>query len=191
MSADRITGLLRRVFRRALDTSTPSQQVQIESLADEVHGDVEELQPYGLATAPPDDVTEGLAAFVGGQSDHGVVLGWFDKLFRPRDLLPGEIKLYSKFGQTVFLDAAGGVLITDAAGSTYDMRAGAITLTPSAGTVLVQGNIHATGGLLVDGPSHMVGALHSDVDVTAGAISLIGHVHGGIVAGGGNTAVPH
>lgn len=168
-----ITGLLRRVFRRALNTSTPSQQVQIESLADEVHGDVEELQFYGFTSAPPAEVTEGLAAFVGGQSDHGVVLGWFDKIFRPKNLLPGEVKLYSRFGQTVFLHAAGGVLITDAAGSTYDMRAGVITLTPGAGTVQVVGSIHASG------------------DITAGAISLSTHVHGGVVAGGGNTAVPH
>lgn len=91
-------GFIRRVFRTALTHTTPTQQAQVESFADEVHSDVEQLEPYGLTARPPADVNEGLAVFVGGQSDHGVIMGWFDKAHRPNDLQTGEVALYAQTG---------------------------------------------------------------------------------------------
>lgn len=197
MSADRLLGMIRRVYRRALDATTPSQQVQVESLADEPHRDVEVIEDYGLSAVPPADVDEGLAVFVAGESDHGVVIGWFDKVHRPRDLVPGEVKLYSSFGQTVFLDKLGQVVITSASGSTTQMLAsGDIVHTPSSGKMKVIGDLEVTknvkagkGMTAVDGISS-VGAIHSDTDVTGGAISLVNHLTTGVVPGAGLSGGP-
>lgn len=173
MSNDRIFGLVRRVLRRSITTTTPSAQAQVESLADEVHNDVEFAESYGETACPPDDVPEGIALFVGGQSDHGLILAWLDKAHRPTGLEPGETVRYSVFGQRIKFDKLGQVLITSGAGSTIQMEAsGDIVFAPASGVMKVNGRIEATE------------------DVTAGTVSLQSHVHGGIEPGGGNTGGP-
>ncbi|HYW57671.1 MAG TPA: phage baseplate assembly protein V [Polaromonas sp.] len=185
MSADRIAGVIRRVFRRSLDSSTPNVQVQVESLAEEAHSDVEVMETYGDTAVPPDDVQEGLAAFVAGESDHGVVLGWFDKTHRPTDLLPGEVVKYSVFGQRIKFDALGQVLITSGSGSTIQMLAnGDIVSTPSSGVMKV------TGALQVSGNISSGGTISALIDVVAQAISLVTHRHSGVDPGAGNSGGP-
>jgi phage gp45-like len=111
MSADRIFGLVRRVLRHAIDTATPNVQVQVESLADDLHGDVEVLETYGLTAHPPATVAEGLAVFPNGESDHGIVIGWFDKAHRPAGLKAGEVQLYSVHGQNELFDEDGQITL--------------------------------------------------------------------------------
>lgn len=191
MSFDRIAGLVRRVFRQAIDTTTPSQQVQIESLADEPHRDVEVLQPYGVEANPPADVTEGLGVFVGGESDHGVVLGWFDKAHRPKGLKPGEVKFYCVFGQTIFFDELGQVTITSASGSKTEYLAnGDIVHTPSSQKMKVVGQLEVTKGITAVLGISSQGDIHADGDVTGGAISLRTHKTTGVVPGAGLSGNP-
>jgi phage baseplate assembly protein V len=191
MSFDRITGIVRRVFRRAVDPSTPSQQVQLESFADEPHRDVEVIEDYGLTAVPPPDVVEGLALFIAGESDHGVVIGWFDKTHRPTDLQPGEVKLYAAFGQSVFFDKLGQVVITSATGSKTSMLAnGDIVHAPSSQKMKVIGDLEVTKGITAVEGIDSQGEIHSDVDVTAGAISVLNHHHGNVINGGNITDPP-
>lgn len=191
MSFDRLTGIVRRVFRRAVDPSTPSQQVQLESFADEPHRDVEVIEDYGLSAVPPPDVLEGLALFIAGESDHGVVIGWFDKTHRPTDLQPGEVKLYSAFGQSVFLDKLGQVVITSATGSKTEMLAnGDIVHTPSSGKMKVVGDLQVTKGITAVDGINSQGVIHSNNDVTADTISLKTHLTTNVVPGGGLSGGP-
>lgn len=111
MSSERIFGLIRRVLRRAINTDTPNVQVQVESSADEPHSDVEVLETYGLTTHPPESVPEGIALFLNGQSDHGIVIGWLDRAHRPAGLKAGEVQLYSVHGQNALFDKDGQVTI--------------------------------------------------------------------------------
>jgi phage baseplate assembly protein V len=172
-------GYVRRVLRTLIDTSTPSTQVQIESLADELHSDVEVAESYGLTACPPDDVTEGVALFVGGQSDHGLVLAWLDKTHRPRNLKKGEVLLYTSFGQRIKLNDQGEIIMTSQSGSTFSMLAnGDITAVPSSGEMHVTGKVIATGDVI------------TPADVIAGAIHLKTHKHGGVTAGGAQTGLP-
>lgn len=168
-----LSGLLRRVIRHAHTTDTPSVQADIESLADERHRDVEVLESYGYTASPPDAVREGLAAFVGGQSDHGLVLGWLDKTHRPRGLKFGEVCLYASHGQTLLLDDLGQVVATSKAGSTIKLLAnGDVQVTPASGVMRLTGSLRATG------------------DVVAGSVSLQDHVHRGVQVGPGLTQKP-
>lgn len=168
-----LSGLLRRVIRHAHTTTTPNVQARIESLADEHHADVEVLETYGYTASPPDAVREGLAAFVGGQSDHGVVLGWLDKTHRPKDLKPGEVCLYASHDQTVLLDELGQVVVTDQQGSTLTLLAnGDVRIAPASGVLRLTGSLRATG------------------DVVAGGVSLQDHVHRGVQVGPGLTQRP-
>jgi|GEM_PF-7064399 phage gp45-like len=111
MSADRIFGLVRRVMRITTNTDTPNVQVQLESAADDVHNDVEVLETYGFTAHPPTSVPEGLAVFPNGESDHGIVIGWFDKAHRPTGLKAGETQQYSVHGQNQLFDEDGQITL--------------------------------------------------------------------------------
>jgi phage gp45-like len=127
-------GVVRRVYRRLFDSSTPSNQVQIESLADDIHNDVEVAEPYGFTAYPPEDVPEGVAVFPSGESDHGIVMGWFDKVHRPRTLLAGEVMLYTRRGHRVYLKDDGSMMLTDQQGSTFELAVnGDVKVVPASG----------------------------------------------------------
>ncbi|MES2685736.1 MAG: phage baseplate assembly protein V [Pseudomonadota bacterium] len=191
MSTDRIFGLVRRVLRRSIDTNTPSVQVQIESAADELHGDVEVVEDYGKTTNPPADVTEGIGLFVAGESDHGLVIGWMDKLHRPKGLEPGEVCFYAVFGQRIKFDKLGQVLITDQTGSTVLLDAsGDIVQTPSSGILRVNGTMEVSGGINAVGAITTAGSVNAVGDVIGDGVSLSNHVHPGVQPGMGNTGAP-
>ena len=174
-----LTRLIRRVLRQSIDTSTPGVQAQVESLADEVHREVEVLETYGVTACPPDDVPEGLAVFVGGEADHAMVLGWLDRIYRPRGLKPGEVALYSMHGQRVFLDELGQLTLSDKAGSTVLLaQDGTVTITPAAGQLTINANVTIDGTVNASG------------DVVAGSVSLQGHVHPGVQSGQAKTGKP-
>lgn len=194
--------LLRRITRLAIDTTTPSVQVNVESLADEVLSDIEVIEPYGMTTCPPDDVQEGMCFFTGGELDNGVALGWLDKVHRPKGLKPGEVKFYSKFGQSIFFDENGNVKIEDGTGSTIDMVDGKVTITPSSGECIVQGTLTVTqgisggGGATITGDVKATGNVEADQNLKAGSDAEIGgksfngHKHGGVAPGGDETTPP-
>lgn len=174
-----LMNLMRRVLRQSFDATTPGAQTQVESLADEVHREVEVLEPYGLAVHPPADVVEGVATFIGGESDHGIVLGWMDRTHRPTDLQPGEVCHYSSHGQTIKFDQLGQVVVSDRSGSRITLHQdGSISIEPSAGRLRVVADVQVHGGITATG------------DVVAGSISLQNHVHGGVRSGLSQTSTP-
>lgn len=182
--------MIRRVLRNSADSNTPSQQVSVDSSQDETHNDVECLETYGFTAHPPASVNEGLAVFIGGQSDHGIIVGWFDKSARPKGLTPGEVNLYASFGQTIFLNKDGEIVVTSASGSTVTLsKDGSVTIAPSGlktfvvGDLLVSQNIIATGGIGTGGQVpgagnvSVSGSIRAVGDVLSGTISLDNHTH--------------
>ena len=186
-----LMNLIRRVMRQSVDTSTPGVQVQVESLADEIHREVEVLEQYGMSACPPDDVPEGLALFLGGQSDHGVVLGWFDRLHRPKDLKPGEVIWYSSHGQSLFFDDQGQVTLKDKSGSQILLASdGSISIVPSNGKLSIAADVTISGSVTAGGNMAASGNVTAGGDVSTGSISLQRHVHGGVRTGSGSTLGP-
>jgi phage baseplate assembly protein V len=117
----------RCTIHRANDASKV-QTVQVELLKDEVRDGIERYQNYGFTSVPLPGM-EGVAVFVGGDRSNGVVLAIGDRLYRLRDLQPGETAMYDDLGQKVHLT-----------------RAGIIAATPLNATVSADGDIDLTAG---------------------------------------------
>jgi phage baseplate assembly protein V len=105
----RVKGMIRRLVRHDIYPDLPGQEHLVEVLEGELHDNVETAETYGHTAVPPDDIVEGIAAFLGGNSDHGMILAWLDKTYRPKDLLPGESAIYHAEGH--FIKMRNGGLI--------------------------------------------------------------------------------
>lgn len=92
--------MLARGIVTAVDSSTKLQTISVSLLADEDKGGLEHFETYGLTSNPPDGL-EALAAFIGGDRSHGVVIGVGDRLFRLKGLARGEVALYTDEGDVI------------------------------------------------------------------------------------------
>jgi len=137
-----------------VDDSTGTQRIQATVLAGETVDQIERLSEYGFSSVPLAGASA-VILFAGGNRSHGVVIATDDARHRAHGLSAGEVCIY---------DAAGSKILLGSDGS--------ITITPSRGTLTVNGAIAATG------------------DVKAGSISLKSHVHSGVQSGGSNTGGP-
>ena len=77
----------------------------IELLAGEKRRGVEFLQQFGFSSRPKGDV-EGVALFVGGRRDNGVVIATRGEC---PDLEEGEVRVHSPFGSSITLKKDGSV----------------------------------------------------------------------------------
>ena len=69
------------------------------------------LQDYGFCSAIPVD-SELAVVFIGGHNEAGIVVASDSTVYRDTSLEDGEVKIYSKFGQSIKLGADGSVLIS-------------------------------------------------------------------------------
>ena len=127
MASSNVSRALRPLWRRVLSAvgrgfvslATDDQeleQLQLKLFAGEVRGDLEVLGHYGLASAV-EPGAEAVVVFLGGNRDAGVIVSADDRRYRPRDLAPGEVRVYSRFGSSVRLLADGSVEIKPANGT--------------------------------------------------------------------------
>jgi phage gp45-like len=146
---NRVMLMLARFVLTGLDDSTDYQVAQIRTGDKEVLGGLLRLQNFGF-TSRPKPGGAGIAGFIGGNRDHGVVLVLDDGRYRVR-LQEGEAAVYNAFGAKVVLKADGSIEATPAAGQPFK----------------------------VNGPIQASGIIHSDIDVTASITntSLKTHVH--------------
>ncbi len=61
---------------------------------------------------------------------------------------------------------------------------------PTGDETIHHGDLHIEGDLRVTGEITATGRIHSNVDVTAGTVSLMNHVHGGVKRAGEKTNPP-
>ena len=204
----RIGLLLSRGLGWMSDSSTPLQTLQIELLKGEVLDGIEHLEPYGF-TARPLAGYHPLAASLGGNRDHTVVLVTTDRRYRKKDLATGEVALYTDEGDYILLKR--GRIVEVVAGAKMKVTAPDVEVIASTkvmlttplvecstdlkvnGTATVIGAIIGQGGLAVSGGGGATVAGNMAIsggNVTADGISLKTHVHGGVQAGSGLTAAP-
>jgi phage gp45-like len=104
LSARLATLIGRCILRAIADESGGFRKLQVQILADTVRDDVEQFEPYGLSAHPHmGDAPQGIYAELGGAAGHPVVLVVHCAAARPRDLTPGEVKLYDRLGKHVHL----------------------------------------------------------------------------------------
>ncbi|GCL64308.1 phage baseplate assembly protein V [Pseudaquabacterium pictum] len=142
------------------------QGLQVSLLADEVRDQVERFQNYGF-TSHPLPGAEAVAASVAGNRDHVLVIAVDDRRYRLTALQQGEVAIYTDEGDKIVIKRGGTIEVTAATKVVLD-------------TPLVQ----CTGDVTV------AGTVTAGVDVVADGISLVGHRHGGVDTGVGNTGVP-
>lgn len=89
-------------------------EADIELIAGEKRRNVEFLQQFGFCSRPSGNVS-GVAIFVGGNRDNGVVVATNGDDLRP-DLQPGEVLVHSPHGQKILLKNDGSIEMEAAAG---------------------------------------------------------------------------
>lgn len=117
----------------------------IELVAGEKRRGVEFLQQFGFSSRPKGDV-EGIALFVGGSRDNGVVISTRGEC---PDLKEGEVRVHSPFGSSITLKNDGTVeLVTNSKKFRFvgDIEAtGDVKAMCDAAFVTLAGHIHPTG----------------------------------------------
>lgn len=110
----------RNVFERVTKAGTKNQLWLVRGLHDQ-DKEVEVFEPFGLTSSPPDDA-ELLRFALDGHEEHSIALGATGGSKRPRNLAPGEVRLYGNGNATIqILDdrivfVVGGNTITMTAG---------------------------------------------------------------------------
>lgn len=121
VKADALSVLLRPLWRRVqsmvgrglvtrVDEGEDLLKIQARLFAGELRDRVHVLGHYGFASSP-EAGAEAVVVFLGGGRDNGVAVSVDDRRYRPTDLQPGEVRVYSRHGGTVSLMANGDVRI--------------------------------------------------------------------------------
>jgi phage baseplate assembly protein V len=108
---NRLANLISRVVLSRVDDSKKMQAVQLTALGGETRENVERVQNYGF-TSVPQPGAEGVAVFVGGYRDHGLVVAMDDRRYRLTGLQAGEVAIYTDQGDKVVIERGGTIRVT-------------------------------------------------------------------------------
>lgn len=163
--------LLNRMLVRGtvvlVDSAKKLQALQMRLTAGEVKDGLEHFEPYGY-TSNPLAGAEGIAAFIGGDRSHGVLLVVADRRYRIQELKPGEVAIYTDEGDKVHFKR----------GRIIDIETETL-------------NIKASTAVNIDTPViNQTGQIISDGDQVAGGVSQINHPHGGVSRGNDQSDPP-
>lgn len=134
----------------AAKNASKGVEANIVLLGSERHSGVRMMQHYGFASVP-NGGSEGVALFVGGSRDHGVLVASQGEASKIPTLEPGEVALFSEFGQTILLKKDGSILAVPKSGKPYKIDADLevtgdvkVFCDASAAYITMSGHIHPT-----------------------------------------------
>jgi len=166
--------LLGRALLTAVNNSEGTQKIQITVLNNETITDVERMQEYGFETYPFTGA-EVMTLFLNGNRDHGIAVCVHDRRYRPKDLVEGEVCVYTDEDKTdpyrMHLKRSR-ILFVVADKFDFDADTEATLVSPK---IMLGDDVWANVRKLID--------------VRFQAL-FNGHVHSGVQAGGSNTGVP-
>lgn len=168
-----------RVYRRVmmaigrgrittLNDNGAVQTVQAVLGGAEVRDNLPRVGEYGLASVPPVG-TDVIVVFVGGDRSNGVVIGTNNQSLRVKQLADGDTAIYDSRGHYVLLTKDG---------ITVEAKSQPITIN-NCTTLTLNGNLQVNGTVTATGE----GTFNGGHTVSA-------HRHGGVTAGGAQTATP-
>lgn len=114
------------------------------------------LNQYGFSGNPPKGA-QGIATFMNGNPDQGLLIGIEHPDHRPKDLPVGDSKMYDDVGQYVWLKHDGTVEI---------FGGGSCKITMTGGKIYLDGDVYIGGGPgATFKPTSQEGTIDSDGDV--------------------------
>lgn len=152
-----IKARIRLMVGKCIVTACRGKTVDISLLAEESREGVDFYQQFGFSSYPTADVS-GVALFIGGSRDNGVVVATRgdDSTMRV-NLEPGEIAVHSPYGSKILLKKDGSISVTTDSKKirfvgdvevTGDVKANC-----DSAFVSLTGHIHATGVGPSDAPT--------------------------------------
>ncbi len=183
------------VRRLTVTGTTDTLGLQIETLKDVTQDNVERVQNYGF-TSRPKAGAEGVVLYVGGNSDHGVVIAVDDMRYRLKGLAEGELALYSDEGDKIHFKRGNKIEITTqkldinasmevnitttkakvTASGDVEVTAANAKVTASAGATITAPTVDITapGGVNMTTPNLVVSGLVACAGLGAGAPPVAG-----------------
>jgi len=163
----RLMNMLTRGVVALANSAGKIQRLQMRLTHGELKDGMEHLEPYGF-TSCPHVGAEGLAAFLGGDRSHGVVIVVTDRRHRFQNLKPGEVAIFTDEGDYIHLKR----------GRVIDIKTGTL-------------NVSATTAVNFDTPLiTQSGRIVSQGDQIAGGVSQINHPHAGVKQGTDQSGPP-
>lgn len=107
----RVRGMIVRGVIKMVNDKAKIQRIQASLLAGELKDGLEHYQEYGFSTNPPAGI-EALVVFCGGSRNNGVVVATGDRMFRIKELQPGEVAIYTDEGDTIKLGRKRKIQVT-------------------------------------------------------------------------------
>ncbi|WP_430624181.1 phage baseplate assembly protein V [Pseudomonas entomophila] len=150
-----------------VDAGRKLQGLQMRLTADEVKDGMEHFEPYGF-TSNPLPGAEALAAFLGGDRSHGVVVCVADRRFRLQALKSGEVAIYTDEGDRLHFKRGRVIEI-----ETLTLKVKADTAVEFDTPV-----IRTTGQIVSQG------------DQIAAGVSQVNHPHTGVTVGNQQSGKP-
>lgn len=157
-----------RAVIRKINDDPKMQSVQAELLKGELRDNLERFQQYGF-TSVPHPGAEGVAVFVGGNRDHGILVCVDDRRYRLKGMQGGEVALYTDEGDKVHLKRNREIEVI-----TKTLKISCETATVEASekvtftTPLAEfsGNVTIAGSLAVTGTTTSTGSISTSGDVS-------------------------
>lgn len=166
----RIANMVARAVLNTVNDATQVQAVNVTLLAQETRDAIERFQNYGFTSVPLAGA-EAVAIFVDGRREHGFVIAIDDRRYRMKNLVAGEVAIYTDQGDSVVIKRGGTINVT-----------ASTKVHVSSPLVEMTGDVHVTGILTADR-----GVVSGD-DVDANGVSLRNHIHD---AGSGTLVAPN
>lgn len=135
-----------RVFISTTNDSKGVQTSQVVLSSTEVRDNTPRIAEFGFSSNPPEG-SDAVAVFLAGDRAKGIVIGTCHQPSRPSGLAPGETILHSQDGKSVYLTAAGGIVI-DAKGQPVTVNNASDVTWNCTGKF----KIVAPGGVEIDAP---------------------------------------
>lgn len=120
----------------------PTQAVQVALGEGDVRDAVPALGQYGF-TSRPLAGAEALVLFLGGARTNPIIIATGDRLYRLRELAPGEVALYSDEGDSIALRRDGTIEVVAATKVRMETPLLEVTGDVTAGGISLKTHIHA------------------------------------------------
>lgn len=187
MMLDRIRRAIELLVGRGRVTTVndqgPAQLLQVKLSYMEVRDGTPRLAEFGFASNPPAS-SDAVLVFAAGDRSKGVVIATGHQASRPRNLAPGESMLYSEDGKSVYLTAAGGIVV-EAKGQPVTVNDASVVTVNASGDVIFNTPLLKVSGDVVDN--------YATNARTLAAMRAVynAHEHGGVTPGAGSTGIPN